>query len=263
LIIGPCVTAPLAGALLYIAHTGDIALGAAALFALGLGKGIPLILMGTFGSGLLPRPGQWMERVRQVFGFLFLATAVWLLERLLPTGAGMALWSVLAITFAVFIGAFDQMQPEAGGGARLAKSAGLLAGLYGVMLAIGSLSGATDPLKPLATVAAARSGDQTLAKTIGRNSFRSVASAGELSSVLADGSTASPSLLYVTADWCVTCRVIERSVLPDASVAKAVKDVRLISIDLSDITEDKNVLMKELQVVGPPTMLFLDADNNE
>lgn len=263
LVIGPCVTAPLAGALLYIAQTGDVALGAMALFALGVGKGIPLILLGTFGSGLLPRAGHWMERVRQVFGFLFLATAVWLVDRLLPAGTGLLLWSVLAITFAVFIGAFGQMRPEAGGAARLAKSAGMLAGLYGVILGIGGLSGATDPMKPLSTIVAARSGDPTTARTIGKDSFQSIASAADLSSLLGADGTDAPTLVYFTADWCVTCRVIERSVLPDATVADALDGVRLVSVDLSEITEANQSLMKELQVVGPPTMLFLDRDNQE
>ncbi|WP_331251708.1 MULTISPECIES: protein-disulfide reductase DsbD [Rhizobiaceae] len=263
LVIGPCVTAPLAGALLYIAQTGDVVLGATALFALGVGKGIPLILMGTFGSGLLPRAGQWMERVRQVFGFLFFATAVWLVDRLLPAGTGLLLWSVLAITFAVFIGAFDQMRPEVGGAARLAKSAGILVGLYGVILGIGGLSGATDPLKPLATIAAASSGDATPARVIGKDSFQSIASAADLSSLLRADGPAAPTLVYFTADWCVTCRVIERSVLPDATVADALDGIRLVSVDLSEITEANQSLMKELQVVGPPTMLFLDRDNQE
>ncbi|WP_244658858.1 protein-disulfide reductase DsbD [Ciceribacter thiooxidans] len=114
LVIGPCVTAPLAGALLYIAQTGNVALGAASLFALGIGKGIPLILMGTFGTGLLPRAGRWMERVRQVFGFIFLGTSLWFVDHLLPPGIGLALWSALLITFAVFIGTFDQLPPDAG-----------------------------------------------------------------------------------------------------------------------------------------------------
>ncbi|NTA84800.1 protein-disulfide reductase DsbD [Agrobacterium tumefaciens] len=263
LVIGPCVTAPLAGALLYIAQTGDVVLGATALFALGVGKGIPLILMGTFGSGLLPRAGQWMERVRHVFGFLFIATAVWVLDRLLPAGTGLLLWSVLAITFAVFIGAFDEMTPDSGGTARLAKSAGLLAGLYGIVLGVGGLSGATDPLRPLATITVARSGDPASGKTISKDSFETVASAAGLSSLLNTNASGTPSLVYFTADWCVTCRVIERSVLPDASVASALEGVRLISVDLSQITDANRSLMKELQVVGPPTMLFLDSNKNE
>jgi thiol:disulfide interchange protein DsbD len=204
-----------------------------------------------------------MERVRQVFGFLFLATAVWLLERLLPADAGLLLWSVLAITFAVFIGAFDQIKPEAGGVARLAKSAGMLAGLYGVILGIGGLSGATDPLKPLATLAVARSGNPAPAEAIDKDSFQSVASPADLSSLLEADGTGAPSLVYFTADWCVTCRVIERSVLPDPTVANALDGVRLISVDLSEINEANRSLMKELQVVGPPTMLFLDASNDE
>src|SRR5690606_25354840 len=115
--------------------------------------------------------------------------------------------------------------------------AGMLAALYGVMLGIGGLSGATDPLKPLATIAAARSGDATATKAVDKDSFQAVSSAVELSSLLEADATGSPSLVYFTADWCVTCRVIERSVFPDPTVANALDGVRLISVDLSEINE--------------------------
>lgn len=263
LVIGPCVTAPLAGALLYIAQTGNVVLGAAALFALGVGKGIPLILMGTFGSGLLPRAGQWMGRIRQVFGFLFLATAVWFLDRVLPAGTGLLLWSALAIAFAVFVGAFDYMTPERGVAARLAKSIGIFSGIYGTLLAVGGLLGATDPLNPLAPIVAGHSAPSSRSEVISKDSFHSVASAADLSSLMKSGAKDTPSLVYFTADWCVTCRVIERSVLPEAGVAQALDGVRLISVDLSKITDASRSLMKDLQVVGPPTMLFLNGSNKE
>lgn len=263
LVIGPCVTAPLAGALLYIARTGNVALGAAALFALGVGKGIPLILIGTFGAGLLPRAGHWMQRVRQVFGFLFLATAVWFLDRVLPAGTGLLLWSILAIAFAVFVGAFDYMTPEKGAAARLAKSIGLLSGIYGTILAVGSLLGATDLLNPLAPIVTGHSAASVPSAAIRKDAFPSAASSAGLSSLLNSGGKGTPSLVYFTADWCVTCRVIERSVLPDVGVAQALNGIRLISVDLTRITDGSRSLMKDLQVVGPPTMLFLNGSNTE
>ncbi len=265
LVIGPCVTAPLAGALLYIAQTGDVALGAAALFALGIGKGVPLILMGTFGPGLLPRAGRWMERIRHAFGFILLGTALWFIDRLLSPGIGLALWSVLLITFAVFIGTFDQLAPDAGSGPRLAKSAGVLAGLYGLLLAVGAASGSTDPLRPLAAFTTRPAEALSEPKEISKASFQKVGSTTELSSLLArdTGAAAKPTLVYFTAGWCVTCRAIERSVLPAPAVASALRNVRLVSVDLTDLTDEKRSLMNELQIVGPPTMLFLSKDRRE
>lgn len=265
LVIGPCVTAPLAGALLYIAQTGNVALGAASLFALGIGKGVPLILMGTFGPGLLPRAGRWMERIRQVFGFIFLGTSLWFVDRLLSPGIGLALWSALLITFAVFIGTFDQLAPDAGSGPRLAKAAGILAGFYGLLLAVGAASGSTDPLNPLAAFATRPAEALSKPNEISKASFQAVSSSTELSSLLTQtaDARARPALVYFTAEWCVTCTAIERSVLPAPAVANALRDVRLVSVDLTDLTDEKRSLMNELQVVGPPTMLFLSKDLRE
>lgn len=258
LIIGPCVTAPLAGALLYIARSGDLLLGAAALFALGLGKSVPLVAMATFGSGILPRAGAWMERVRQLFGFLFIATAVWLAEPLLPVAAALALWSILLVTFGVFIGAFDTLRPETGAMARLGKSAGLLSALYGGVLAVGLAAGASDPLAPLAPFSA---GNAALSPAgVSKKDFSPVASARELESLLAGSAKGKrPALVYVTADWCVSCRTIERSVLSQPEVGDALAGFDRLSVDLTTNNTDLAGLMKSLDVIGPPTMLFFDG----
>src|SRR5690606_18986582 len=146
LIVGPCVTAPLAGALLYIAQTGDIALGTAALFALGLGKGLPLLVLGAFGGRALPQAGAWMEQVKRAFGLAFLATAIWLATPLLPPGADLVLWAALLIGFASY--AFSVILPH-----ELVRTAGRALGgislIYGAILMIGAAAGATDPLRPL------------------------------------------------------------------------------------------------------------------
>ena len=259
LLIGPCVTAPLAGALLYIAKSGDVLLGAAALFALGIGKGIPLILIGTSGATLLPRAGAWMAQVRWLFGFIFLGTTIWYLDRLIPAPATLALSAALLVTLGVFFGAFDTLSPQAGVGRRLMKSASLLSVLYGAFLAFGAASGSTSMLQPLQG-----SGSSVVASSLPgltKASFTTVASGDELREAVSGAKK--PSLVYFTADWCVSCRVIERSVLADPQVAQSLANTNLVSVDLSDLTPAKQQLMKDNNVVGPPTMLFFDRSGAE
>ncbi|WP_312358418.1 protein-disulfide reductase DsbD [Agrobacterium sp.] len=259
LLIGPCVTAPLAGALLYIAKTGNLLLGAAALFALGIGKGIPLILIGTSGAALLPRAGAWMTQIRWLFGFIFLATAIWYIDRLIPPPVTLALSAALLVTIGVFFGAFDTLPQQAGIGRRLMKSASLLSMLYGAFLAFGAASGSTSMLQPLQF-----SGGSVASRSLPgltKASFATVSSNGELKAAVAEAGK--PSLIYFTADWCVSCRVIERSVLSDPQVAESLKDTNLVSVDLSDMTPDKQQLMKDSNVIGPPTMLFFDRKGAE
>jgi thioredoxin:protein disulfide reductase len=251
LLLGPCVTAPLAGALLYIAKTGDIALGAAALFALGIGKGIPLIVIGTSGAALLPRAGAWMVQVRWLFGFMFLGTAVWYLDRLVDPSVTLALSAALMVTAGVCFGAFDTMPPETGLGRRLTKSGGILVILYGAFLAFGAASGATSmlqPLKEFGGVAAATSPGLT------KENFASVSNSAELKAALSNSEH--PTLVYFTADWCVSCHVIDRSVLSDPRVAAGLGNTNLVRVDLSEMTPAKAKLMADNGVVGPPTMLF-------
>lgn len=258
LIVGPCVTAPLAGALIYIAQTGDVALGAASLFALGLGKGIPLIAFGTLGPQALPKAGAWMTVVRQAFGFVFIATAIWMVSRLIPAEAGLALWAVLAIGLAVWLGAFDTLGADASGPRRTAKAVGLAAALYGIVLGLGAASGGNDPLHPLGNLVARQGGSgptQELA-------FRTAGTPAELQTRVA-ASEGKPSLLYFTADWCVACAVIDRSVFPDPAVKGSLARFNLIKLDVSGNTPEQRQIMQSLQVVGPPTMIFVDPEGRE
>ena len=160
LIVGPCVTPPLAGALLYVSQTGDMMRGAAALFMLGLGMGLPLIVYGTVGAKALPKSGLWLVRVKQAFGVVFLGVAIVMVSRIAPPQVSLALWAMLAIGAGVFLGAFDPAPACAV--RRVAKAAGIAAVLYGGALVVGATSGATDPLQPLATLARGRrlSGDR-------------------------------------------------------------------------------------------------------
>lgn len=259
LIVGPCVTAPLAGALLYIAQTGDVMLGAASLFALGLGKGIPLIAFGTIGPKALPKAGTWMTAVRQAFGFVFLATAVWMASRLLPAEASLALWALLALGAAAWLGAFDALSPDASGQRRAGKVAGLACAFYGIVLAVGAASGAGDPLRPLERLVAQRGGVSTPQDAL---EFATISDPAELRARVT-AATGRPSLLYVTADWCVTCAVIDRSVLPNDDVRARLARFNLVKLDVSGNTPSQRDAMQSLNVVGPPTMIFIDPQGRE
>ncbi len=258
LIVGPCVTAPLAGALLYIARTGDIALGAAALFALGLGQGIPLLIAGTFGARYLPRAGGWMDGVKRVFGFVFLGMAIWLAGRLLDGPVILALWAALLVAAGVFAGAMDLLPVDTGPMRRMLKSGGVLSLLAGVIMALGAALGGSDPLRPLAPLLARAASDDAQ----GDLSFTSVTDITALDAAL-NGAADGPALIYVTADWCVTCRVIDRNVWPDPGVKAALDGVTLIAADLSTFDTDGQAMLDRLDAVGPPTMVFLDRDRRE
>jgi thioredoxin:protein disulfide reductase len=257
LIVGPCVTAPLAGALLYIAQTGNMALGAAALFALGLGQGIPLLLVGTLGAHVLPKAGPWMVGINRLFGFVFLGMAVWLLARLVPGPVELALWAALLIATAVFLGLLDRLPADAGPGARATRAGGLVAALAGVVLGLGAAAGADDPMQPLAPFRSA--GAEAAGESL---TFASVESAAALEAALASGGDR-PAVVYVTADWCVTCRTIERRVLPDAGVRAALAGMTLVKADVTALDGEGRALLDTLGAVGPPTMVFLDPSRAE
>lgn len=252
LIVGPCVTAPLAGALLYIGQSANIALGAAALFALGIGKGIPLIVLATLGGGALPRAGAWMENAKRLFGFGFLGSAIWMATPLLPIGLDLALWAALLVGVASFF-----FSVEWAGAQVVARAFGATSLIYGVILMVGAASGGTDPLKPLA---AFTGGPAAASSAL---TFSDTNSTADLQARLDSSKGTKPTLVYFTADWCVTCRSIERSVLTDTTVRAHLGDFSLIKADLSDLTEHSTELMQELDVAGPPTMVFFDRASRE
>ena len=258
LIVGPCVTAPLAGALIYIAQTGDVMLGAAALFALGLGQGLPLLAVGAFGPQILPRNGIWMERIKQVFGVVFLGFAVWLAGRVLPGPATLALWAALLVAAGVFLGAVDRLDSGAALRVRLSAALGILLAFAGMMQGFGAALGADDPLRPLAPLAN-RSGP---AAESAEASFASVTTSEQLDQALASAE-GKPALIYVTADWCVTCRSIERGPLSDPAVSAALTGLAPIKVDVSDFNAEAQALMKRIAAAGPPTMVFLNAARAE
>lgn len=261
LIVGPCVTAPLAGALLYIAQTGDVILGAAALFFLGLGKGVPLIVFGAAGARFLPKAGAWMNRVKIVFGFIFLGMAWWLASRILPPVATLSLGAALCFAAAAALGLF---RPAASGVLNsVARAAGLIAAVWGVLLLIGVSLDAVSPWRPLAPLARpALAADGVSSLTAAPAVV--VADNAALETAVAQASAKSrPALVYFTAEWCVSCRVMEREVFQHDEVLAELGAVDLIKVDVTQSTPEVRELLDRYGVVGPPTMIFLSRTSKE
>ncbi|ACS39065.1 protein-disulfide reductase DsbD [Methylorubrum extorquens] len=254
LIVGPCVTPPLAAALLYVAQTGDVARGAAALFALGLGMGLPLIAFGTFGAGILPKSGPWLVAAKQAFGVVFLGLAITMISRLVPSEVTLVLWGVLVIGVGVFVGAFDVVRAGAAG--RLSKVAGIVAVTYGCALVVGAASGGTDPLRPLAGLGRAQA--------VHAEESRTVSSVPAFEAALAVARTEGrPVLVEFAADWCTVCRTNERTVLADAGIQARLKAVSVIRADVTRDDDTTRALMRRFEVVGPPTLILMRPDGGE
>ncbi|RUP16676.1 MAG: protein-disulfide reductase DsbD, partial [Methylobacterium sp.] len=252
LIVGPCVTPPLAAALLYVAQTGDVLRGALALFALGLGMGAPLVLVGTFGAGVLPRSGPWLVRAKQAFGFVFLALAVSLITRLLPDGLSLLLWGALAIGFGLSVAAVA----TSGIPARVGRTAGIVTVAYGCALVVGAAAGGSAPLGPLAGFGFPQVGRATEARTVSSVSAFETA----LQAARAEGK---PVLIEFAADWCTVCRTNERTVLADSGVRERLKAVSVIRADVTRDDADTRALMRRFEVVGPPTLILMRPDGGE
>ncbi len=254
-VVGPCVTPPLIGALLFIAKAGEPVTGGLALFALGLGMGLPLVAFGTAAGHLLPRAGPWMTTVQAAFGFLLLALAVWLIQRVVPVPVAMVLWSVLLIVAGVQMGA---LTGASGPWQRLWKGLGTVLVLYGAILLVGAASGGNSVLQPLRGVVAADSANRT------QPAFKSVANERELRQALARASAQDrPVMLEVYADWCVSCQELEQFTFPDPKVRRALGDTLLLRADVTANDAADQALLERFDLYGPPAVLFFGADGVE
>lgn len=255
LIVGPCVTPPLAAAMLYAVKTGDALRGGSALFALGLGMGLPLLAVGLFGAKILPKSGPWLAAVRKVFGVVFLGVAVMLVARLLPGPAALALWGVFILGIAVFAGGFDRLEAASAASRRLGKAAGLAAAVYGGTMIVGAAGGADDPLRPLAFLSGA-------APVAAERAALRVTSLDALRQAVAERSAAGPVLVSFTADWCTVCKSNDR-IMERADIGARLARLSAISADVTVQGESERALMSRYEVVGPPVLLLLDSEGRE
>lgn len=262
LIVSPCVSAPLAGSLLYISTTQDAVVGGVALFALGLGMGVPLILVAVGGRKYLPSTGPWMNVVKAFYGIMLLAVAIWLVERLVPAWLALTLWGLLVAVTGVQLGAFDAARA---GWERTRKGFGLVMFAYGIALLTGAVTGASDPLKPLDPMIATQSaGGGAAAQTEEHAGFLRMESPADIREQLQVASqTNTPVMLDFYADWCISCKVMERNVFSDARVAEALSPFTLLQLDMTDNTPEQQAMLEELGLFGPPAILFFGADGKE
>ena len=260
LLVSPCVSAPLAGALLYISASGDALGGALKLFALGLGMGAPLVVVATGGAAWLPKSGPWLVTVKNAIGVLLLALAIGLLSRVIPGQATLVLIGLLWAGVAVFLGALEFTEKTTRG--RLAQLLGLFLLVYALSCWYGALSGQTDPLRPLGRAQVAQIAGENATRT--GDEWQTVTQVSELKRILAASKSAEkPVLVDWYADWCISCKVIEHDVLPDPKIVSQLKGFRLIRFDMTDSSPEQRALLDHYQLFGPPALLFFGKDGNE
>jgi thiol:disulfide interchange protein DsbD len=256
LIVGPCVAAPLAGALLYIGQTGDALLGGLALFCMALGMGVPLLVVGLSAGTLLPKSGPWMETVKKAFGFILLATALWLVSPVIPVAIQMAGWAVLLIIPAILMRAFHRLPKQAKGWQRLRKFIAIAMLIVGAVLLAGAFSGGKDLLQ-----AFSRLNDGSKGSGITTLSFERIRSLGELEArIKASGK---PVMLDFYADWCVSCKEMARFTFSDARVQLTLSGWILLQADVTANSEDDKALLARFKLFGPPGIIFFDSQGSE
>ena len=249
LVVGPCVAAPLAGALLYIGQTGDALLGGVALFFMALGMGVPLVAVGASAGALLPRAGAWMDGVKKAFGVALLATALSLLAPVLPPAFYLGGWAVLCIVTAIWLRAIDPLPVHAPAGLRVLKGVAVVLLLVGCVQLVGAFSGASDPWRPLAGLRATEAAPKL--------PFERVRTLAELEARIS--AAGRPVLVDYYADWCVACKDMERSTFADDRVRQRLAGWTLLQVDVTANSDDDKALLARFGLFGPPGIVFFDA----
>jgi thioredoxin:protein disulfide reductase len=252
LIVTTCVGPALVGALVVIGQTGQIARGAAALFAMSIGMGTPLLIVGASAGKLLPKAGAWMDTVKKLFGVMMLAVAAWMLARVVPERLSLVLWAIPALICAWLLWTETRKRAAT---TWVARVAGAAAGLYGIALIAGFALGSTDPLAPLTSSATAR--QQELA-------FRPIKSVADLQREISQAkSTGRTVLVDFSAKWCVSCKEMEKYTFTDAAVKSALDRTVLLRADVTDNDADDQALLKHMGIIGPPTIAFYGLNGQE
>jgi thiol:disulfide interchange protein DsbD len=250
LIVGPCVAAPLAGALIYIGQSGDAFLGGAALFAMSLGMGLPLIAVGMSAGKFMPRPGVWMDNVKAVFGVVMLGVAIWMLSRIIPANITMLLSAFLILASAIYMKALEPLENPTSGWAKLRKTIAIIFLVYGIALFIGVLSGSSNLLKPLEK--SFTSSTQTLSSK--GLDFEKITTIKELENAIKNSSK--PVMVDFYADWCVNCIELEQFTFSDARVQQRLSDFTLLKVDVTKNSKMDKELLKYYGLFGPPALIF-------
>ncbi len=259
LIVGPCVAAPLAGALLYINQTRDAVLGGGALFAMALGMGAPLLAVGLSAGTLLPRAGPWMQTVKYFFGVVLLGMALWIVSPVVPAILHMLAWAGLLIVSAIYLHAIDPLPHNAPGYRRLGKGIGVIALVLGIALLIGALAGGRDILQPLAGLRLV-SAEQPAGAPGPR--FEQVGSVAELEQRLAQAG-GRPVMVDFTADWCISCKEMERFTFTDPAVRTRMDRMLLLKVDVTRNSPEDRALLRRFGLFGPPGIVFFDSTGRE
>jgi len=258
LIVGPCLAPPLAGALIFIGQQGDPILGASALFALSMGMGIPLLVIGTSAGSLLPKAGPWMENIKAVFGVLMLGLAIWLLERIIPGWITLLLWGSLLIISAVYLGALNALTMVSTGWEKLLKGLGVILLVYGALLIVGSASGSHNVWQPLTGFSGSTNNAAHDSQGV---KFTQINNLAELEQQLAQSNQVVMLDLY--ADWCTDCKTMEITTFKDPAVVAALANTTALQLDMTDNNEEHRALLKQFGIFGPPTILFFDPQGKE
>jgi len=260
LIVGPCVTAPLVGALIYIGQTGDAVLGGAALFALAMGMGLPLLIIGTAFGKYLPQAGAWMDTTKAIFGVMLLGLAIYMLDRVIPTWATMLLSALLLITVAMFMGVFESLPADARGWRRVSKGLGFAGLVYGTLLMIGVATGTGTLFRPMQGLSLAGNGGAATEHV----TFQKVKNIDQLNARLAEARASNTPVMFdFYADWCISCKEMEAFTFTDQKIAAKMKQGLLLQADVTANDDQDKALLKEFGIFGPPAIIFYDANGVE
>jgi len=266
LIVGPCVAAPLAGALIYIGQTGDAILGGFALFALSLGMGAPLLAIGTSAGKLLPKAGGWMDTIKAVFGVMLIAVAIWMLERIMPVEAIMLMIAALTIICAIFMGALEPVGAGATGWRKFWKGTGIMLFVYGVILVISAAAGGKSYMQPLHGIAMGVSSSSGIpgAAAAEHMKFKRIRGLEEFERELAAANAGNkPVVLDFYADWCISCKEMEKYTFTDPGVQAALSKAVLLQADVTKNDAIDKALLKRFGIIGPPSIMFFGTDGEE
>jgi len=261
LIVGPCVAPPLAGALVYIGQSGDALLGGSALFVMSIGMGVPLLLIGLGAGKFMPKPSGWMNRVSQTFGVIMLGVAIWMLERIIPAEVTLVLWSILLIGSAVYMGLFEPIKDNVREEFKIFKVVAVLFFIYGSMLFVGGVNGATNPLKPLHNLFVPSITDSINLASTNSSLFKRVKNIQELDTAIK--ASKKPIILDFYADWCMSCKELEHNTFSDLRVREEFKNFTLLQADVTANSDEDKALLKRFNLFGPPGIIFWNTDKNE